>query len=212
MKIANPIYDVVFKYLMEDERIARTILSALLKKDVVKVDMRAHEYSNDEREYEDNGMGHVIHYVASETDHSYSGTSVGRNYESYNVGLKATIETPLPWIEGGDSLVFHTTIKRTSSPYAYAYIHVDTRLTFEDESIGMNFSSDWAVWGEVRNLKGSTTVGISPDDPDSGEWDYVIHIPSGSKKNELRALNFNACGGRTHWVYRWCSIFEKGEL
>ncbi|MBQ2210085.1 MAG: hypothetical protein II404_09010 [Prevotella sp.] len=24
MKIANPIYDIVFKYLMEDERIART--------------------------------------------------------------------------------------------------------------------------------------------------------------------------------------------
>ena len=34
MKVANPIYDIVFKYLLEDERIARTILSALLKKDV----------------------------------------------------------------------------------------------------------------------------------------------------------------------------------
>ena len=50
MKIANPIYDVVFKYLMEDERIARTILSALLRKDVVSVEMRAHEYSNDVRD------------------------------------------------------------------------------------------------------------------------------------------------------------------
>ena len=50
MIVANPIYDVVFKYLMEDERIARTILSALLKKDVVKVEVRPHEYSNDERE------------------------------------------------------------------------------------------------------------------------------------------------------------------
>ena len=163
------------------------------------------------REDEDNGMGYVRHYFASETEHSYSGTSVGRNYESYSVGFKSSIETPLPWIEGGDSIVLHTTIKRTSSAYAYAYVHEDTRLTFEDESIGMNFSSDWAVWGEVRNLKGSTTVGISPDDPDSGEWDYVIHIPSGRKKNELRALNFNACGSRTHWVYRWCSIFEKDE-
>ena len=28
--VANPIYDSVFKYLMEDERIARTILSALV--------------------------------------------------------------------------------------------------------------------------------------------------------------------------------------
>jgi hypothetical protein len=25
MKVANPIYDIVFKYMMEDERIARTI-------------------------------------------------------------------------------------------------------------------------------------------------------------------------------------------
>ena len=50
MVVANPIYDVVFKYLMEDERIARTILSALLKKDVTGVEVRPHEYSNDERE------------------------------------------------------------------------------------------------------------------------------------------------------------------
>ena len=35
--IANPIYDSVFKYLMEDERIAKIILSALLKKEVVDV-------------------------------------------------------------------------------------------------------------------------------------------------------------------------------
>jgi len=50
MVVANPIYDIVFKYLMEDERIARTILSALLKKEVVAVEMRPHEYSNDERD------------------------------------------------------------------------------------------------------------------------------------------------------------------
>ena len=50
MKIANPIYDIVFKYLMEDERIARTILSALLKVDVVAVEVRPHEYSDDSRD------------------------------------------------------------------------------------------------------------------------------------------------------------------
>ena len=50
MTIANPIYDIVFKYLMEDERIARTILSALLKEDIVKVEVRPHEYSNVQKE------------------------------------------------------------------------------------------------------------------------------------------------------------------
>lgn len=49
MIVANPIYDIVFKYLMEDERIARTILSALLKKEVVSVAVRPHEYTNDQR-------------------------------------------------------------------------------------------------------------------------------------------------------------------
>ncbi len=50
VNVANPIYDTIFKYLMEDERIAKTILSALLKKDVRKVVMRPHEYSNTTRD------------------------------------------------------------------------------------------------------------------------------------------------------------------
>mgnify|MGYP004608055033 CR=1 FL=1 len=48
--VANPIYDSVFKYLMEDERIAKTMLSALLKKEVVHVTVRPHEYSNTTRD------------------------------------------------------------------------------------------------------------------------------------------------------------------
>ena len=71
--LANPIYDTVFKYLMEDERIARTMLSALLKKKVVKVEQRPHEYVNTTRNNrsmfridfgatirEDNGHEHLV--------------------------------------------------------------------------------------------------------------------------------------------------------
>lgn len=43
--IANPIYDSVFKYMMEDERVARIMLSALLQKEVIKLEMRPHEYT-----------------------------------------------------------------------------------------------------------------------------------------------------------------------
>lgn len=45
INIANPIYDSVFKYLVEDERIARTLISALLKREVVRVKVRPHEYA-----------------------------------------------------------------------------------------------------------------------------------------------------------------------
>ena len=49
IRIANPIYDSVFKFLVEDERIARTLLSALLKKEVLEVHARRHEYTNETR-------------------------------------------------------------------------------------------------------------------------------------------------------------------
>ncbi len=48
--IANPIYDVVFKYLMADERIARTILSALLQMNITDIEVRPHEYPNGQRD------------------------------------------------------------------------------------------------------------------------------------------------------------------
>ena len=48
--VANPIYDSVFKYIMSDERISKTIISALLKKEVVNVEMRPHEYANATRD------------------------------------------------------------------------------------------------------------------------------------------------------------------
>ena len=50
INVANPIYDSVFKYLMEDERVAKTIISALLKREVVEVEVRKHEYTNGSRD------------------------------------------------------------------------------------------------------------------------------------------------------------------
>lgn len=71
--VANPIYDCVFKFLMEDERIAKTVLSALLKKEVVSVEMRRNEHPNVTRDKismfridfaarirEDNGKDHLV--------------------------------------------------------------------------------------------------------------------------------------------------------
>ena len=43
--IANPIYDSVFKYMMEDDRVAKIMLSALLQKEIIHLEMRPHEYT-----------------------------------------------------------------------------------------------------------------------------------------------------------------------
>ena len=39
MKIANPIYDVVFKYLMEDSKCAKILLSALINLEIVELEL-----------------------------------------------------------------------------------------------------------------------------------------------------------------------------
>ena len=45
MQIANPIYDVVFKYLLEDKKVAKLLLSAILDKDVVDIEFLPQEYT-----------------------------------------------------------------------------------------------------------------------------------------------------------------------
>jgi hypothetical protein len=45
VQIANPIYDVVFKYLMDDEKVARLLLSGIIGKEVISLEFRPTEHS-----------------------------------------------------------------------------------------------------------------------------------------------------------------------
>ncbi|MDR0725384.1 MAG: hypothetical protein LBF59_05170, partial [Prevotellaceae bacterium] len=45
MHIANPIYDVVFKFMMEDEKVAKAFLSAIIEQEVVELDFAAQEHT-----------------------------------------------------------------------------------------------------------------------------------------------------------------------
>jgi len=47
MHIANPIYDVVFKYLMEDSKIAKLLISSIIKQDIEIIDFRPQEFTAD---------------------------------------------------------------------------------------------------------------------------------------------------------------------
>ncbi len=50
VKVANPIYDVVFKYLMEDTRIAKLLISALIELEVIEIELKPKEYTTDLKE------------------------------------------------------------------------------------------------------------------------------------------------------------------
>ncbi|MDR2475981.1 MAG: hypothetical protein LBD45_09010 [Bacteroidales bacterium] len=45
MYIANPIYDVVFKFMMEDNKVAKAFLSAIIGENVVELDFTAQEHT-----------------------------------------------------------------------------------------------------------------------------------------------------------------------
>lgn len=49
-KVCNPIYDTVFKYLIEDERVAKVLIGGILNKKIVSVKIQGHEcsYQNDD--------------------------------------------------------------------------------------------------------------------------------------------------------------------
>ena len=53
VQIANPIYDVVFKYLMDDEKVAKLLLSALLGLDIEALEYCATERPNSPLAYLD---------------------------------------------------------------------------------------------------------------------------------------------------------------
>ena len=43
MKIANPIYDVVFKYMMDDKKIAKLLISKIIGQEVIDIDFQPQE-------------------------------------------------------------------------------------------------------------------------------------------------------------------------
>ncbi len=45
MKIANPLYDVVFKYMMEDNDVAKLLISTIIGQKIVKLDFRPQEHT-----------------------------------------------------------------------------------------------------------------------------------------------------------------------
>ncbi|MDR1102563.1 MAG: hypothetical protein LBL42_02280, partial [Tannerella sp.] len=45
MYIANPIYDVVFKFMMEDNKVAKAFLSAIIQEKVTELDFAAQEHT-----------------------------------------------------------------------------------------------------------------------------------------------------------------------
>ena len=161
---------------------------------------------------------HSVEYSASENVHKALRQWHGNEfldpndyetwYRPYVFTFTSIVDTPPEYIAGGDSIVVHASLKVSGGTNGW-YYNADIKFMFDYEDVPKGFGRD-RNWGKAINVVGSTTVGTRYGSPQSGEWDYVIHVPRGHK-DELRAINYDSCGSRTHWIYAWCSIFEKEE-
>ena len=153
--------------------------------------------------------GHYVdymNYTATETEQTMTGMVTGmKSYYEYvqqPVSFVSTIQAPPAKIESGEKIVLHCTVKRTS-PDAYCHLEVNPWMTWESE-----YSQTFA---SKTNVVGATGVGTRDIHATSGEWDFELSISSGSKNQKNKLILGAACESQIHWVYRWCSIFEKDE-
>ena len=153
--------------------------------------------------------GHYVdymNYTATETEQTMTGMVTGmKSYYEYvqqPVSFVSTIQAPPAKIESGEKIVLHCTVKRTS-PEAYCHVEVSPWMTWESE-----YSQTFA---SKTNVVGATGAGTRDIHATSGEWDFELSISSGSKNQKNKLILGAACESQIHWVYRWCSIFEKDE-
>lgn len=127
-------------------------------------------------------------------------------YRPFVVDFEGHCQAPPSVIEGGQTLILESDIS-VSGPETGHYISDDGGLNFDKEDCPMGFRTIWGIKAEIIDLVGSDIVGSHYGYPKSGSWKFKITIPAG-RQGELYAINYSTRGCRTHWVYKWASIFE----
>lgn len=147
-------------------------------------------------------------YEASEGHHS---NSVGSRYVSsmgwpiQSASFVATCTSPPKVLQAGDVVILHATVSTNSTT---DYYFCETAIVnFDKEECGMGGVTIWAVAATKENLKGSMSVCSRIGNEKSGECDFHLVIPSGTK-DALWAINFTCCGSRTHWVYQCRGLLD----
>ena len=206
--VLYPDEEAFYKWLAEEGYINKKLekevdnLNEMRSWWLIETIIKKHEdTSRDNGQYVD-----YMNYTATETEQTMTGMCTGmKSYYEYvqqPVSFVSTIEAPPAYIEGGEKIVLHCTVKRTS-PDAYCHIEVSPWMTWESD-----YSQTWAT---VTNLVGGRGVGTRDIHATSGEWDFELSISKGSKNQKNRIIFGDACQSQIHWVYKWCSIFEKDE-
>ena len=208
MHIANPIYDVVFKYMMEDAKIAKLLISSIIGEEIEELDFCSQEFTSDiDKNRLDGHSGTLTVYrldfnAKIKTDEGMKQVLIelqkakfaadimrfrnylGSQYSNHNNTQLATIKD----IE-----------RRVGIPIISIYFLGHTLDHTDSSIIGVNRTYKDLVTGEQITVKESFIESLSHDS-------YVIQIPQLAKKrrNDLEKLlsifDQSECIDNTHHI------------
>jgi hypothetical protein len=192
MQIANPIYDVVFKYLMEDAKIAKLLISSIIGEEIESLDFRPQEYSADiDKSKLDGNMGLLTVYrldfaatiktvdglkqVLIEIQKAKYATDIMR-FRAYLGGQYSNTNNT-------ETLSIKGHARKIGIPIIGIYFLGHTLDYAEASIIGVNRIYTDLVTGEQLSVKESFIESLTHDS-------YVIQIPYLAKKrrNDLEKL------------------------
>jgi hypothetical protein len=192
MHIANPIYDVVFKYLMEDAKIAKLLISSIIGEEIETLDFRPQEFTADiDKSGIEGRIGTLTVYrldfaatiktgdglkqVLIEIQKAKFATDIMR-FRSYLGGQYSNKNNT-------ESATINNHSRKVGIPIIGIYF-LGHKLDYTDASIiGVNRTYKDLVTGEQLSVKESFIESLSHDS-------YIIQIPSLKEKrrNDLEKL------------------------
>ncbi len=208
MQIANPIYDVVFKYLMEDAKVAKLLISSIIGEEIEELDFRPQEYTSDIDKSRIEGHSGTLTVYRLDFN---ARIRTEQGLKQVMIELqKAKFATDIMrfrnYLAGQYSDHSNTQIttindypKRVGIPIISIYF-LGHRLDHTDSSIiGVNRTYKDLVTGEQLTVKESFIESLTHDS-------YIIQIPQLAKKrrNDLEKLlsifDQSECINETHHI------------
>ncbi|MDR2586262.1 MAG: alpha/beta hydrolase [Prevotellaceae bacterium] len=189
MEIANPIYDVVFKYLMEDNKAARLLVSSIIGEEVVSLEPKPQEHTR-EKDKKEETVG-IPNLTVYRLDFS---AKIKLADESYKVVVIEMQKADLP-----------TDIMRFRRYLGEQYIDSENRVTRGDEIDAMQIYAIYFLGKELgiydapvlsisHEVKDVTTGKIIPkaskfiEGLNHKSWIVQISCLKERRRNELEQL------------------------
>ncbi|MCL2597470.1 MAG: hypothetical protein FWD66_07405 [Paludibacter sp.] len=156
MEIANPIYDVVFKYMMEDNTVAKLLVSSIIGEDVVSLEPKPQEHTREKDK--DKNMGGIPNLTVYRLDFS---AKIKLPDGQHKVIIIEMQKADLP-----------TDIMRFRRYLGEQYIDSENRIAEEDEVDAMQIYAIYFL-GKELGIYDTPVLSISPEVKDVSTGEIV---------------------------------------